>query len=186
MRAELTGRLIEAFRWTDPGPESTHLVSDTSGWWRDPTILGALGPALAEPFRAAQPTVVIAPEATGLLLGPLVAYALGTGFLPAYKNTGERQIAEATTWAWTGTDYRGRRLALGVRERHLGPADRALVVDDWVASGAQLRALHELVAARGATVVGTSAIIAECPPAVASELRLVSLLHAADLGGPAD
>ncbi|MEO3748828.1 phosphoribosyltransferase [Plantactinospora sp. B5E13] len=184
MRSELRERLIGTFRWTDPGPASTHLVSDISGWWRDPVILGALGPALAEPFRADAPTVVIAPEVTGLLLGPLVATALGVGFLPAYKHTGQRRIAEPTTWAWTGSDYRGRRLALGVRERHLGPGDRALVVDDWVASGAQLRALHDLVAARGGTVVGTSAIVADCPPEVTTRLRLVSLLGPTDLESP--
>lgn len=180
-RAELSRRLVEAFRWTDPGPASTHLVSDSSGWWRDPAILGALGPVLAEPFREHRPTVVVAPEVTGLLLGPLVATALGVGFVPAYKNSGDRRIAETTTWAWTTPDYRGRRLALGIRDRHLGPDDRVLVVDDWVASGAQLRALYELVDARGASTVGSAALVAECPPELARELRLDSLLTAADL-----
>jgi adenine phosphoribosyltransferase len=181
LRAELTGRLIAAFRWTDPGPASTHLVSDTSGWWRDPAILAHLGPALAEPFREHRPTVVVAPEVTGLLLGPLVASALGVGFVAAYKHTGDRRIAEPTTWAWTEPDYLGRRLALGVRDRHLGPDDRVLVVDDWVASGAQVRALYQLVAARGGTALGTAALVAECPPELARELRLDSLLTAADL-----
>ncbi|MGI5146629.1 phosphoribosyltransferase family protein [Plantactinospora sp. CA-294935] len=181
MRAELSRRLVGAFRWTDPGPESTHLVSDVSGWWRDPAILAGLGPVLAEPFRTDPPTVVVAPEVTGLLLGPLVATALGAGFVPAYKNTGERRIAEPTTWAWTGSDYRGRRLALGVRNRHLGPGDRVLVVDDWVASGAQVRALHEIAARRGATVLGTTCLVAEAAPEVVAELRLDSLLTPADL-----
>ncbi|GIG88950.1 phosphoribosyltransferase family protein [Plantactinospora endophytica] len=181
VRARLRGRLVEAFRWTDPGPESSHLVSDASGWWRDPAILADLGPALAEPYRADPPTVVVAPEVTGLLLAPLVATALGVGLVPAYKNTGERRIAEPTTWAWTGADYRGRRLALGVRDRHLGPGDRVLVVDDWVASGAQVRALYEVAAARGATVLGAACLVAECSPEVAAELRLDSLLTPTDL-----
>lgn len=185
VRAELSRRLIEAFRWTDPGPESTHLVSDPSGWWRDPAIIARLGPALAEPFQDDRPTVVVAPEVTGLLLGPLVATALGVGFVPAYKNTADQRIAEPTTWAWTGSDYRGRRLALGVRDRHLGPDDRVLVVDDWVDSGAQLRALYDLVAARGATALGATALVAGCPPEVAVELRLDSLLTTTDLEAPA-
>ncbi|MEQ4300695.1 phosphoribosyltransferase family protein [Plantactinospora sp. B6F1] len=181
MRSELSRRLVEAFRWTDPGPESTHLVSDVSGWWRDPVVLAGLGPALAEPYRADPPTVVVAPEVTGLLLGPLVATALGAGFVPAYKSTGERRIAEPTTWAWTATDYRGRRFALGVRDRHLGPGDRVLVVDDWVASGAQARALHEIAALRGAAVLGTACLVASVAPEVAALLRLNSLLTSADL-----
>ncbi|MFK3982676.1 phosphoribosyltransferase family protein [Micromonospora sp. NPDC050397] len=181
MPAELRKRLTERFRWTDPGPASTHLVSDMSGWWRDPDILAEIGPALADLFQPVRPTVVIAPEVTGLMIGPLVATVLGVGFLPAYKNTGDRRIAEPTTWATTSTDYRGRRLALGVRDRHLGPSDRVLVVDDWVATGAQLRALYQVVEARGGTVVGTAAIVADCPPEVARELRVRSLLDGRDL-----
>ncbi|MFY1674244.1 phosphoribosyltransferase family protein [Plantactinospora sp. WMMB334] len=181
MRVELRRRLIDAFRWTDPGPESTHLVSDVSGWWRDPAVLAGIGPALAEPYRADPPTVVLAPEVAGVLVGPLVATALGAGFVPAHKDLGERRIAEPTTWARTGADYRGRRLALGVRDRHLGPGDRVLIVDDWVASGAQLRALYEVVAARGATALGAACLVAACPPEVAAELRLDSLLSPADL-----
>lgn len=176
--------MIAVFRWTDPGPQSSHLVSDVSGWWRDPMILTAIGPALArlvDDHPDGPPTVVIAPEATGLLLGPLVATALGAGFLPAYKDGGERRIAEPTTWARTATDYRGRQLALGVRDRHLNPGDRVVIVDDWVATAAQLRALRELVAARGATVVGTVAIVADCPPQVAAELGLRALLTGDDL-----
>lgn len=181
MPAELSKRLTDRFRWIDPGPASTHLVSDMSGWWRDPEILPEIGPALAELFRPERPTVVLAPEVTGLLLGPLVATALGIGFLPAYKNTGDRRIAEPTTWATTPPDYRGRRLALGVRDRHLGPTDRALVVDDWVASGAQVQALYQVIAARGGTAVGTAAIVTDCPPELARELRVRSLLNGRDL-----
>lgn len=178
MGIDLGKRLARRFRWIDPGPDVTHLVSDVSGWWRDAEILAGLGPALAEPFRADRPTVVVSPEVTGLLLGPLVAVALGAGFVPAYKDGGDRWIAEPTTWAETDADYRGRRLRLGVRDRHLTPGDRVLVVDDWIATGAQARALHRLIAARGAEPVGTAAVVADCPPELVAELRLHALLTA--------
>lgn len=183
MHAHLTARLAESFRWVDPGPESTHLVSDTANWWRDPELLAQLGPALADPFRAARPTVVVAPEVTGLLLGPLVAVALGAGFVPAYKSGGDRRIPAATVWEQTESDYRDRRLALGVRQRHLGVGDRVLVVDDWVETAAQVRALHRLVTACGAEPVGTAAVVGACPDPVARELRLHALLTPADLPG---
>ncbi|GFJ90490.1 phosphoribosyltransferase family protein [Phytohabitans rumicis] len=159
----LTKRLVDAFRWIDPGPESTHLVSDMSGWWRDPEILDGLGPALADLFRTDRPTVVIAPEVTGYLVGPLVATALGAGFVPGLKEGADRQIAEPVTWARTEPDYRGRTLALGVRSRHITPADRVLVVDDWVSTGAQVGALYQVIRALGATVVGCAAVVADCP-----------------------
>lgn len=185
MPAELSKRLIARFRWIDPEPTGTHLVSDTSGWWRDPDLLARIGPALAAPYRADRPTVVVSPEVTGLLLGPLVAVALGAGFVPVHKHgrTGDdhRRVAGPTTWADTGPDHRGRVLRLGVRYERLGPGDRVLVVDDWVTSGAQLRTLYQLIAARGAQPVGAAAVVSDCPPELARELRLIALLDADQL-----
>ncbi|MEU1966172.1 phosphoribosyltransferase family protein [Micromonospora sediminicola] len=174
--AVLSRRLVELFRWIDPGPDSTHLVSDLSGWWRDPAVLAEVGPALAALFPDARPTVVVAPEVTGLLLGPLVAVAAGAGFVPAYKDGGERHRVGAMRWAETPPDHRGRRLRVGVDDRRLEPGDRVLLVDDWVDTGAQLDALHRVVRDAGAVVVGTAALVATCPPEVAARLRLRALL----------
>ncbi|BCJ65393.1 phosphoribosyltransferase family protein [Polymorphospora rubra] len=178
MHADLRKRLVTGFRWLDPGPHSTHLVSDMSGWWHDPEILAGIGPALAALFPTDRPTVVVSPEATGYLVGPLVATAVGAGFVPAVKQAAGRQVAEPVTWAHTPPDYRDRTLRLGVRDRHLGPADRMLVVDDWVATGAQVRAIYEIAARRGATIVGTAAIVADCPGEIARDLGLRTLLQA--------
>lgn len=178
---DLRKRLIHAFRWIDPGPESTHLVSDMSGWWRDPDILAALGPALADLHRPSRPTVVISPEVTGYLLGPLVAASLGVGFAAGHKEGADRQIAEPMAWARTALDYRGRSLGLGVRSRLIGPADRVLVVDDWVTTGAQVSALYEVTRALGAEPVGCAAVVADCGAGLASDLAVRSLLTSDDL-----
>ncbi|BCJ59335.1 phosphoribosyltransferase family protein [Micromonospora endophytica] len=182
MAVELRARLIELFRWVDPGPGASHLVSDISGWWRDPMTLAALGPALVAPYRSAQPTVVVAPAVTGFLLGPLAATALGVGFVAAHKAGDGRLPAGPLTWAQSPPDFRGRRVDLAVRDRHLGPGDRVLVVDDWVATAAQVRALYDICAARGAEPVGTSTIVTDCPPATATALRIHALLHTTQLG----
>ncbi|MGN9803171.1 phosphoribosyltransferase [Micromonospora sp. L32] len=181
MADELRRRLIELFRWVDPGPGSSHLVSDVSGWWRDPQVLAGLGPALAAPFRDARPTVVVAPAVTGLMLGPLTATALGVGFAPAHKPGDGRLPAGPLTWSRSDPDFRGRQVDLAVVDRRLGPDDRVLAVDDWVATGAQLRAIRELCAARGATWLGASAVVRDCPTEVSRELRLHGLLDAAQL-----
>jgi adenine phosphoribosyltransferase len=178
---DLRKRLIHAFRWIDPGPESTHLVSDMSAWWRDPEILAALGPALANLYRSSRPTVVVSPEVTGYLLGPLVATALGVGFAAGHKEGADRQIAEPVTWAQAALDYRGRNLGLGIRSRLISPADRVLVVDDWVTTGAQVRALYEVTQTLGAVPVGCAAVVADCGSGVAADLRIRSLLTSDDL-----
>lgn len=180
MAAELSRRLVELFTWTDPGPDSTHLVSDTTGWWRDPVVIAGIGPALVAPFRAAHPTVVVAPAVTGLLIGPLAAAALGVGFVVAYKPA-DRRLPGAATWADSPPDYRGRSVRLGILDRHLGPGDRVLVVDDWVATGAQLRAVHDICQARGAQWVGAAAVVADCPAEIIDHFRVRALLRDIDL-----
>lgn len=46
---------------------------DVTRWWRDPAILGQLGPALASPLERHEPTVTRAPQTRGTMLGTLVA-----------------------------------------------------------------------------------------------------------------
>jgi adenine phosphoribosyltransferase len=171
--------LIAEFRWTDPGPDSEVLVSDRSGWWRDPDILAALGPALGGLFADAAPTVVVAPEVTGFLVGPLVARALRVGFVEAYRAGVRRPIAEPMTWVDVPADHRGDPQRLGLRTRLISPADRVLVVDDWAATGAQASALAALIGRLGATPVGTAVIVDE-----AGTPGIRGLLTGADLSQP--
>jgi adenine phosphoribosyltransferase len=177
MTADLRNRLRAAFRWTDPGDGSGYEVSDRSGWWRDPAILAGLGEGLAALFPSIRPTVVVSPEVTGFLVGPLVARALGAGFVEAYRAGARRPIAEPMSWAEV-VDHRGDVQQLGVRHQLLAADDRVLVVDDWAATGSQVRGLRGLLGDRYA---GTAVIVSECPAAVAAELDLRSLLTGDDL-----
>ena len=181
MASDLRDRLRAGFRWTDPGPDTDLLVSDRSGWWRDPLVLDGLGPGLAALFPDATPTVVISPEVTGFLVGPLVARALGVGFVEAYRAGARLPIAEPMTWAEVPADHRGDGQRLGVRTRLIDRSDRVVLVDDWAATGAQARGLGALVAALGATMIGTAVIVDECHPAVAAELGIRGLLTGDDL-----
>jgi adenine phosphoribosyltransferase len=175
---DLRDRLRATFRWTDPGDGSGYLVSNRSGWWRDPLVLGGVGDALADLFRDRHPTVVVAPEVTGFLVGPLVARSLGAGFVEAYRAGARRPIAEPMSWAEVPADHRGQRQLLGVRDGLTVPGDRVLVVDDWAATGAQVRALRSLL---GDAYVGTAVIVDESPADVRRELDIRGLLTADDL-----
>lgn len=183
MDVALKARLVDRFRWIDPGPRSSHLVSDESGWWRDPAILAGIGHALAALFADApqRPTVVVSPEVTGFLLGPLVAGELGVGFVEAFKDTRDRLIPDEMLWGRSGPDYRGRVLNLGVRAARLGPADRALVVDDWAVTGAQIAALRDALRQARVPVIGAAVIVDGCPPQIAGAMGVRGLLHPTDL-----
>jgi adenine phosphoribosyltransferase len=178
VKPELRDRLRALFRWTDPGPDSELLVSDRSGWWRDGRVLRDIGPAMADLFRDAEPTVVVSPEVTGFLVGPLVACALDVGFVEAYRDGVRLPIAEPMVWADVPADHRGKPQRLGVRRNLIAPADRVLVVDDWAVTGAQSRALRAITVTLGATPVGTAVIVDECP----GDPTIRGLLTGDDLG----
>jgi adenine phosphoribosyltransferase len=177
----LKARLIDSFRWLDPGPHSTHLVSDLSGWWRDPDLLAGLGPALAGLFPDTRPTLVVAPEVTGFLLGPLVASTLGVGFAEAFKNGRDRMVADPMVWGRSPADYRGRTLNLGVRAARVREGDRALLVDDWADTGAQIAALHAALGSAGAEVIGAAVIVDGVDATARDSLRIRGILRTADI-----
>jgi adenine phosphoribosyltransferase len=52
-----------------------------------------------------------------------------------------------------------------------------------VATGAQVRAVYDVVAGAGATVVGCAAVVSACPPSVVDALGLRFLVAADDLPG---
>ena len=80
--------------------------------------------------------MVVAPEVTGFLVGPLVARALGAGFVEAYRAGARRPIAEPMSWAEVPADHRGQRQLLGVRDGLVRPDDQT------AADRATLIALH--------------------------------------------
>ncbi|GAA0272791.1 phosphoribosyltransferase family protein [Cryptosporangium japonicum] len=177
---DLRVRLLENFRWIDPGDWCDHLLTDRSGWWRDPVILDRLGPALAE-LSPVLPTVIVAPATSGFLLGPLVARAIGVGFVEAYRDLSGAELADDLITRTGGPGHDGRPVVLGVRARHLGPDDAVLVVDDWVETGAQLSALAEIVAAAGARYLGAAVIVDGAQPEVRERLRIRGLVREGEL-----
>jgi len=177
---DLRERLLSTFRWIDPGEWCDHLLTDRSGWWRDPVILDRLGPALAA-LSPAAPTVVVAPATSGFLLGPLVARAIGVGFVEAYRDLSGAELADDLITRGGGPGHDGRPVVLGVRSRHLGPDDTVLVVDDWVETGAQLSALAEIVTAAGARYLGAAVIVDGSQPPVGDRLGIRGLVREVEL-----
>ncbi|HVV22186.1 MAG TPA: adenine phosphoribosyltransferase [Pseudonocardiaceae bacterium] len=181
MDAELRDELRRAFRWR--GDRVDHAsYADMTAWWRSPALLRELGPALAEPFAVDLPTAVLGVESRGSLLGPLVALALGAGFVEVRKNHPAAADSDAWLRQTTPPDYRDRNLALGMRGGLLRAGDRALLVDDWIETGSQATAAHRLVLRSGATWLGVSTVVdGLVHPRLRHELNVHSLLTARGL-----
>jgi len=118
---------------------------------------GALRTAIHElalPFRDARVDVVAGMEARGFIFGALVAWQLGSGFVPLRKPGKLPAEVEAVTYALEyGT------ATLEVHRDALGERRRVLLVDDVLATGGTAAASVDLVSRLGAELVGCAFLI---------------------------
>jgi adenine phosphoribosyltransferase len=163
--------LVRTFRWTQGH-------ADFAPVFRDATTLATFGPALAAPFAGAGITVVVAIEARGFVLGALTAEHLGVGLVLARKHGAIHPGDKATVVS--APDWRGRRVRLSL-VRLLAPGDRVLLVDDWIETGSQARAVKEAVTTCGAGLVGTSVLVDDTSAAVRGELNVVAVVLSSGL-----
>ncbi|MDI2126718.1 phosphoribosyltransferase family protein [Yinghuangia seranimata] len=182
-RQRVVQRLTETFAWADT---PVGVFADLSGWWRDPELLGLLGPALADLHSARKPTVVAGIETRGLVLGPLTALALGVGFVEvrkAYRIAGEaqRDADDPMLRAETPPEYQDGGLTLMAPRRLFTPDDRVLLVDEWIESGAQAHAVRRMVAEAGAQWAGVAVIVDATEPRVREHLDVRGLVGEDDL-----
>ncbi len=143
---------------------------DVAGVLRDPALLRLLGPALAEPYRESGISAVCAPEARGPILGALVAVELGAGLVLVRKD--DRNHPGADRRVESGPTWRGESEVFQTRSWDLSPADRVLVVDDWITTGSSLVAMKTLISQSGAGYAGASVIVDKANPRTITELSV--------------
>lgn len=126
--------------------------------------------------------MILGLQSRGCLLGVLVAQHLGLGFVEIRKNPVHAADSDQLWQRTTPPDYQDRHLSLGFRRDLVRSGDRVLLIDDWIASGAQALASQALVADAGATWLGMSVIVdGLLRPELRRPLKLKSLLHIRDL-----
>ena len=110
--------------------------------------------ALASAFRDAGVTHVLGIESRGFIFGAPVAQALRVGFVPLRKpgKLPHSRVSERYDLEY-GSD------ALEVHQDALGVGDRALIIDDVLATGGTAAAALRLVERCGASVAGVGAVI---------------------------
>jgi adenine phosphoribosyltransferase len=167
-------RLLTAFRWLDGH-------ADVAGLFRDPELLRLLGPALAAPFAGSGVSVIVALEATGFIPATLAAQSLGAGLalLRKHPRPGTSGLSVTTV---TRPDWRRREHRVQLRRDHVIPADRALIVDEWVETGSQATSALALIRRCGAELVGTSALVDDVRDgSIRERLRLVGVVRRDEL-----
>lgn len=135
-------------------PQPGIVFRDVTPLLRTPGALDAACALMAEPFLTGSVTQVVAIESRGFLFGPGIAARLGAGFVPARKGG---KLPGPSIGVDYGLEYGTDRLELHADA--LGDGDRALVVDDVLATGGTAAAVLGLVSGLGAIVVGVSVFI---------------------------
>ncbi len=140
-----------------PGPRC-----DVTPLFADQAAFAALVEDLCSPFDGIEFDYVAGIDALGFILGTAVALHLGVGFIPIRKG-GKLPVAVSRA---EFEDYSGEPKSLELRQGSLQPADRVLLVDEWIETGAQAQAAVELIEGVGGVVAGIAAINMDDNPGV--------------------
>ena len=135
-------------------PKPGILFKDITPLLRSPEALGAACDALAEPYRGARISNVVAIESRGFIFGSCVARALGAGFVPIRK-------PGKLPWTTRRNEYKleyGSDV-LEIHDDALTADDRVVIIDDVLATGGTAAAAAALVKEFGATIVGAAVVI---------------------------
>ena len=148
------GWLKEHVRDIPDFPKPGVVFKDITPLLADPAAFRSTINGVAEPFRRHRVDKVLGVEARGFIAAAPVAYRFGAGFVPVRK-------AGKLPWDIEGEEYEleyGTDL-LEVHRDGIRPGERALIVDDVLATGGTAAATIRLVEKLGGVVVGLSFII---------------------------
>jgi adenine phosphoribosyltransferase len=121
---------------------------------RDGAALEEIATRLAERFRGKKPEVVVGIESRGFIIGAAVALKLGVGFVPVRK---KGKLPAATIGAEYQLEYGTDSVEMHADA--LGPGQRALLIDDLIATGGTAEATCRLIERAGAEVAGCGFLV---------------------------
>lgn len=152
--SELSTRLMSAIRDVPDFPKPGILFKDITPVLSDPALMVAITDCFAETWHGKGIDAVVGMESRGFLFGMPLAMLLGIPFIPARKpgKLPYHRISESYA-----LEYGSATLELHVDA--LAKGQRALIIDDLVATGGTALATAKLVEKLGAEVAGFGFVI---------------------------
>lgn len=152
--SELEGKLKAAIRDVPDFPKPGILFKDITPILADARLMHEVTAAFADRFRNSGVDVVVGMESRGFLFGAPLAMALGVAFVPARKpgKLPYERISEEYA-----LEYGTARLDMHIDA--IRPGQRALVVDDLIATGGTALATAKLIERLGGSVVALAFVI---------------------------
>ena len=135
-------------------PETGIVFRDITPLLAHPPALRCAVDGIAERFAGVPFDAIVGIESRGFVFSAALAYSLGVPLIPARKRG--KLPAETLSVSYDleyGSD------ALEIHADAIAPGDRALLVDDLLATGGTLAAAARLVELAGGTVAGVAVVI---------------------------
>ena len=138
--------------WPAPGVQ----FRDITLLLQDPRVFRVLIDAFVHRYMhpALRPDVVAGLDARGFILGSVVAYELGLGFVPIRK---KGKLPFSTVEETYELEYGSATVELHTDA--VKPGQRVLLIDDLIATGGTMMAGKKLLEKLGATVIEGAAIV---------------------------
>jgi xanthine phosphoribosyltransferase len=124
----------------------------------DPKLMDACGQELARRFSRVQCTKILTAEISGIAPAVTTGHYLEVPVVYARK-TKPITMPDTIFLTLAPSHTKGRMVELIVSPEYLGPDERILIIDDFLASGQTIMGLVRLVQASGSEVVGIGTLI---------------------------
>lgn len=124
----------------------------------DPRLMDACGQSLAQRFAHVEATKVLTAEISGIAPALTTATHLGLPVVYARKSK-PITMPDQIFLTLAPSHTKGRTVELIVSPEYLGPGERVLIIDDFLATGQTILGLARLAKAAGASIVGVGALI---------------------------
>lgn len=135
-------------------PKPGILFYDVTTLFKDPAGLRKVVDLLTEKYRDSGIRKVVGIESRGFILGPVLAYNLGAGFVPVRK---KGKLPAATLSVSYELEYGIDTLE--IHEDAIEPGEKILVVDDLIATGGTAAATVKMVRKLRGDLVGLAFLI---------------------------
>ncbi len=135
-------------------PKPGILFYDVTTLFKDARGLRQVIDLLTERYRDRGIQKIVGIESRGFILGPVLAYNLGAGFVPVRK---KGKLPAKTLSVSYQLEYGVD--SLEIHEDAVRPGEKVLVVDDLIATGGTAAATVEMVRKLGGELVGLAFLI---------------------------
>ena len=156
MSDDMTQKLRDAVRTVPDFPIEGIMFRDITPVLSDGPLLSATTDLFIQRMNEAgwKPEAIVGPEARGFIFGALLAAELGISFVPVRK---PGKLPASKMRVDYSLEYGTNSLEM--HEDALKPGERAVIVDDLLATGGTVNACIELCQKAGAEVVGALFVI---------------------------